>query len=65
MLIIHKLFEKHAFIYNISVIDAIKKWLPKYDMVFGEEAKTLHMLLTQLEWEWLGWDWKCLYPSEI
>ena len=25
--------------------------------VFLDDAKILHRLLAQIEWEWLGWDW--------
>lgn len=55
---IRRLFEYHATLYNITVQQAIKKFLPKFEEHYtSTEYKCVQNILRDVEWEWIDEEW--------
>lgn len=60
---IRRLFEYHATLYNISVQQAIKKFLPELEEHYTpNEYHCIHSILRDVEWEWIDEDW--VHPAK-
>lgn len=43
----------HANLYNITLTQAVKKWLPKFERYYSQKANILKEIHLDSEWEWL------------
>lgn len=60
---IRKLFEYHAALYNITIQQAIKKFLPQLEEHYTKTEYTcVHTILRDVEWEWIDEEW--LHPAK-
>jgi hypothetical protein len=59
------LFKKHADTYHISLLEAVEKWLPKFNAVYSNDCAKLeivHGLRSAVELE--EWSWEESWPQQ-